>query len=119
MSPTDREQPTKILYPTDWLPYKIDGQQRMNEDFLAAMEQVLGVQHTKVSLTKLWEEFPPVEAQGKSIAEYLENVSFPTCSQCFTAKAVSLASGQCIMTTITPLMNFDKDMSRSLANPST
>ncbi|KAI8652658.1 C2H2-type domain-containing protein [Fusarium keratoplasticum] len=68
--------PTKILYPTDWLPYKIDGQQRLNEDFLAAMEQVLGVQHTKVSLTQLWEESPPVEAQGKSIAEYLENSGF-------------------------------------------
>lgn len=51
----------------------------MNEDFLAAMEQVLGVQHTKVSLTQLWKEFPPVEAQGKSIAEYLENVSFFPC----------------------------------------
>lgn len=79
MSPTNREQPTKILYPTDWLPYKIDGQQRMNEDFLAAMEQVLGVEHTKVSLTQLWEESPPVEAKGKSISEYLENVSFFPC----------------------------------------
>ncbi|KAJ4198708.1 hypothetical protein NW767_008698 [Fusarium falciforme] len=40
------------------------------------MEQVLGVQHTKVSLTQLWEEFPPVKTQGKSIAEYFKNSGF-------------------------------------------
>ena len=69
-----RPQPTKILYPTDWMPYKMPEQQALNEKFLSAMEAVLGVQHTKINLAAMWKEFPPAAAEDKPIAEYLENV---------------------------------------------
>ncbi|KAI1110106.1 amidase signature domain-containing protein [Nemania sp. NC0429] len=68
--------PTKILYPIDWLPYKIPEQQKMNEEFLAAMESVLGVKHKKVCLANMWKESPPAAAGGKSISEFLENTGF-------------------------------------------
>ncbi|KAK4452746.1 amidase signature domain-containing protein [Podospora aff. communis PSN243] len=68
--------PNKILYPTDWMPYKMPEQQQLNEKFLAAMEDVLGVKHTKINLASMWKESPPAAAEGKSIAEYLENTGF-------------------------------------------
>lgn len=54
----------------------------MNEEFLSSLEAVLGVKHTKVSLTELWEKSPPESANCKSIADYLANVNMSTYLRC-------------------------------------
>ncbi|KAI2616845.1 amidase signature enzyme [Hypoxylon sp. NC1633] len=68
--------PKKILYPTDWFPYEIPEQQKMNERILAAMESVLDIKHTKICLADMWRKSPPKEAGNKTIAEFLENSGF-------------------------------------------
>lgn len=47
--------------------------------FVKILEKFLGVQMTKLSVRKLWEDDPPVEAQGKSLEEFLEKVGLESC----------------------------------------
>ncbi|KAE9364327.1 amidase signature enzyme [Stipitochalara longipes BDJ] len=63
--------PKSILYPTDWLPRPDKTQQRMTDQFLELLEISLGIKHTKISVSELWKSKPPLEAQGKSIEDYL------------------------------------------------
>jgi hypothetical protein len=66
--------PRKILYPTDWFPHANASQQRMVEDFIVALEKLLTVSPTKISLAEEWKRHGPQEAKGKTVNEYLATV---------------------------------------------
>nr|ODN88537.1 hypothetical protein L204_06392 [Cryptococcus depauperatus CBS 7855] len=59
--------PTRILYPTDWFPVNDVRQQRMNDAFVKALEDLLGVTHTKISLTEEWTKSCPEDLCEKSL----------------------------------------------------
>jgi len=45
---------TKLLYPTNWFPMKNPDQQKMVDHFVAAVEEVLHVKSTRISLEEEW-----------------------------------------------------------------
>lgn len=70
------QYPRRILYPTDYFPYKNAAQQRMAEDFIAMLENFLGVKRIELSLADLWENKPPPEAKKKSLAEFIHTSGY-------------------------------------------
>lgn len=67
--------PKRIIYPLDFFPHSDATQQAMVEDFITILERFLGTKRTEISIAERWEQFPPREAQGKSLEEYLAKVS--------------------------------------------
>lgn len=64
-------KPTKLIYPTDWLPTKDSEQMAMIEDFTGIVEKSLGVTRTEVSLSEEWALTAPEGLRAISIADYL------------------------------------------------
>ncbi|KAJ8133575.1 hypothetical protein O1611_g61 [Lasiodiplodia mahajangana] len=67
--------PRAILYPTDFFPSQDKTQQRIVESFVSILEDFLGVRKTEFSLADRWADSPPPEAQGKTLAKYLNRVA--------------------------------------------
>jgi len=64
-------KPTRLLYPTDWFPVANGSQQKMNEAFLQALEESLGIKHTKVSLIDEWSRSAPDPYRNLTLREFL------------------------------------------------
>ena len=99
-----RKWPEKIIYPTDWFPVKDEGQQKMVEAFLEALEQVLGVTHTKISLEEEWARSGPDGLRDQILEHYLDKVGAAKLQQRFYANDESQFTGQIITTEPTTLM---------------
>ena len=67
--------PSKVLYPEDFFPHNNTNQQAMVDKFVGVLENFLGVKATRFSLAERWRRYPPSEAGGRSITEYLAQVS--------------------------------------------
>lgn len=73
---TDAEKNIKsLLYPTDWLPTGNDVQRHLVDEFVASIENVLGMKVTKISLVEKWKETAPEEVRGINLPDYLRTVS--------------------------------------------
>jgi hypothetical protein len=64
----------KLLYPTDWFPMKNPDQQKMVDHFVAAVEGVLDVKCTKISLEEEWSRSGPEHLRNKSLEQFLDKV---------------------------------------------
>ncbi|KAK5652362.1 hypothetical protein OQA88_10554 [Cercophora sp. LCS_1] len=70
-SPTaSKTLPKEILYPTEFFPHGDSVQQGLIDNFVVILEEFLGVKKTNFTLAERWAADPPIEAQGKSLAEY-------------------------------------------------
>ncbi|KAM5354323.1 hypothetical protein ACJ41O_000972 [Fusarium nematophilum] len=58
------EKPTKLLYPTDYLPSDDPASQEVFEAFVSHVEDYLGVSRTEISLADLWRENHPQDLSG-------------------------------------------------------
>jgi len=67
--------PKSVLYLTDFFPAANPDQEAITLQFMNVLEDFLGVTATKISLAELWLENPPEEAEGKSLAKFLETAS--------------------------------------------
>lgn len=64
------------MYPTDYMALVTNKVQRdVIDAFVKDLEASLGVVHTKVSFDELWDSTAPSEAEGKSLQEYMKDVS--------------------------------------------
>ena len=54
-----------------------ENQQRMQEEFLAILEDYIGIKHTKVSLVELWKSTGPEQHRNTPLKEYLATVHMP------------------------------------------
>jgi hypothetical protein len=75
--------PRKILYPLDFFPQADEQHQTMTELFVRELENFIGVKRTEISISGRWDECPPVEANGRSMAEYLDKVFILTRWDCY------------------------------------
>lgn len=66
--------PKRIIYPLDFAS-TFEGNQALTDKFVATLEQFLGIQADKVSLSEIWDSKPPNEANGQSLEEYMRQVS--------------------------------------------
>ncbi len=88
-------------------------QQKMQEEFLHALENSLGIKHTPISLSKVWGSTAPKVAEGKSLTEYMEKVSDPRLTDGNCAKAFSPENGSISMMDITSTMILGKSITKS------
>ncbi|KAK0750252.1 amidase [Schizothecium vesticola] len=65
--------PTRLLYPTEWLPVANDAQQRMIDAFLAALESYLGLKHQMVSLQEEWAQTGPKTLRHKTLLDIFKS----------------------------------------------
>ncbi|KAI4200446.1 MAG: hypothetical protein LQ350_003894 [Teloschistes chrysophthalmus] len=70
--------PPRILLPIDLLPEDETPQKSVVLDFLKDFETHMGINADRVSLSALWAENPPKEADGQTMHEYLEKVGRDT-----------------------------------------
>lgn len=66
--------PRCILYLTDFFPQLDKGQQALIDKFVVILEVHLGVKKTVFRIAERWDNDPPEEAQGQSLAEYTVKV---------------------------------------------
>jgi hypothetical protein len=66
--------PKKIIYPLDFFPHSDSKHQAMVDDLIGILENFLGTKRVEISLADRWEQFPPPEANGKSLRPYLSKV---------------------------------------------
>lgn len=71
--------PTEILYPADFYPVANTAQQAIIDEYVALLEDFLGVKKTEMSIADRWMQNPPMEADGKPVQEYLAKVSLNLC----------------------------------------
>ncbi|KAK3984184.1 amidase signature domain-containing protein [Cladorrhinum sp. PSN332] len=71
-----KKYPTRILYPTDFLPYTEEPVQAILEEFVKQLESYLGVQREVINIAELWDKYPPPEGKGKTIKEFLNKTGF-------------------------------------------
>ncbi|KAF9765336.1 hypothetical protein IL306_002424 [Fusarium sp. DS 682] len=64
--------PSKILYPSEFYPLENEEQQALTEEFIAILEDFLGVRRTPFSFVEEWEKNPPKEAGGLALLKYTE-----------------------------------------------
>ncbi len=74
LSANTKQLPKEILYPTEFFPHGDSAQQQLIDKFVQLLERFLGVKKTSFTLAKRWDENPPIEAEGKSLAEYAHKV---------------------------------------------
>ncbi|KAL9589174.1 MAG: hypothetical protein Q9203_002024 [Teloschistes exilis] len=65
---------SRIVLPIDLLPADDTSQQRVVLDFLKDFETHMGIPANRISVSALWAENPPKEADGQGMHEYLEKV---------------------------------------------
>ena len=71
-------KPTVIIYPLDYLPVADQEQQKMLEDIVQDVADYCEIKEVKeISFKDLWLESPPKEAAGKSLHDFLQDVSSP------------------------------------------
>lgn len=72
---------SRIVLPIDLLPEDDTPQQRVFLDFLKDFETHMGITADRISVSALWAENPPKEADGQGMHEYLEKVGrdIPLC----------------------------------------
>ncbi|KAJ5414878.1 hypothetical protein N7509_000212 [Penicillium cosmopolitanum] len=70
----ERKLPIRILYPTDWFPYKNPAQQQMTEEFVGILEELLGVTRTNISLKDEWTRSAPENFRQIPITEFLYDI---------------------------------------------
>ncbi|KAI1151518.1 amidase signature enzyme [Nemania diffusa] len=68
--------PRTILYPTDFFPSQDETQQHIVESFISILEDFLSVRRTEFSLADRWTDSPPPEAEGKSLAKYMNRAGY-------------------------------------------
>ncbi|KAK4447245.1 amidase [Podospora aff. communis PSN243] len=61
--------PTKLLYPSEWFPVANKEQQQMNLEFLKALENYLGLKHTKFSVEEEWKRTGPEHLRDRMVAD--------------------------------------------------
>ena len=71
-------KPTVIIYPLDYLPVANEKQQEMLDEIVLDVENNCGIERKYISFKDLWLESPPKEAAGKSLHDFLQDVSSPT-----------------------------------------
>lgn len=64
----------KLLYPTDWFPMSNPDQQKMVDRFVAAVEAVLDVKSTRISLEEEWSSSGPENLRNNSLEQFLDKV---------------------------------------------
>lgn len=74
--------PPRILYPLDFFPHSNYEHQRMVEEFIGALESLLGTKRVEFSIAERWSQCPPEAAQGKSLMEYLPKVGDVSNTDC-------------------------------------
>lgn len=65
----------------------------MNEDFLAALEDSLGLQHIKLSLDDLWSRTAPTHVRGTAMYDFVRGVSKSSKVLDSTVEVLRLAIG--------------------------
>ncbi|KAK5079669.1 hypothetical protein LTR70_005984 [Exophiala xenobiotica] len=73
---SSRNYPKKILYPKEFFPHSNPTHQAMVNEYVAVLEAFLGVKKTEFSLVERWAQYPPPEAEGKSLKDYLNKAAF-------------------------------------------
>lgn len=66
--------PKRIIYPLDFASI-FEETQGLTDKFVATLEEFLGIQADKISLSDIWDSKPPSEADGQSLEEYMRQVS--------------------------------------------
>ncbi|POR35133.1 Glutamyl-tRNA(Gln) amidotransferase subunit A [Tolypocladium paradoxum] len=69
--------PRRLLYPVDF--FESNGSKvhrELTSQFVATLENFMGVKAEKVNITALWEKQPPPEAKGQGLQEYMEKAPF-------------------------------------------
>lgn len=67
-----REYPTKILYPTDSLPYDDEPIQAFYEEFMQKLGRFFGAKPEVFSIAERWDQRRPSEANRKGLKGYQE-----------------------------------------------
>jgi hypothetical protein len=66
--------PKRIIYPLDFASI-FEESQALTDKFVATLENFLGIQADKISLSDIWDSKPPSEANGQSLEEYMRQVN--------------------------------------------
>lgn len=66
-----------IMYPLNYLPVANIAQMKMLDAFAADLTRISEVQSQKISIADEWHRKLPKEANGKSLRDFLEDVSDP------------------------------------------
>jgi hypothetical protein len=99
--------PSKILYPLEFYPLKNSKQQDLTEEFVAILEEFLGVKRTPFSFVEEWEKSPPKQAEGLPLLKYTEKVclkKIPSLIRLLNGRT-RVHFGHYAMTTITDSMS--------------
>ena len=115
----EQKFPSVILYPVDFFPHRNLNQQAMVEAFIKVLEDFLGVKTTRFSLVERWNQRPPMEAQGRSIKDYLAKVFESLAYSATCANLTRAHSGQCATVTATSMMTFDGTTRKNLVKSRT
>ena len=70
-------QPTVIIYPLDYLPVANPEQQKMLESIMQDVAKQCEIPIKAISFKDSWLKSPPKDAAGKSLHDFLQDVSTP------------------------------------------
>ncbi|UKZ72529.1 hypothetical protein TrVFT333_000159 [Trichoderma virens FT-333] len=74
-SNTNMPFPKRIIYPLDFAS-TAEGDQALDDKFVAMLEHFLGVKADKIRLSDAWDADPPNQANGQSLEEYMKEAPF-------------------------------------------
>ncbi len=75
-TPSQKDLPVALVFPTDSGYQENTSQSIIVNDMVRDFESFLGVTARRISVSSLWEENPPSEAEGQSLHVYMKDVCF-------------------------------------------
>lgn len=75
-APSQKDLPVALVVPTDSGSQENTSQYAIVNDMVRDFESFLGVKVRRISVSSLWDEKPPSEAEGQSLHIYMEDVCF-------------------------------------------
>ncbi|KAI0099796.1 amidase [Nemania sp. FL0031] len=87
------EKASRILYPLDYLPTPNNSQMELIESFVRGLEQTLGIQRTRITISEMWHKSGPDLDKDIDLPDYLATVSPHSDARCactLTTKAATL-----------------------------
>lgn len=73
-APSQKDLPVALVFPTDSGYQENTSQSIIVNDMVRDFESFLGVTARRISVSSLWEENPPSEAEGQSLHVYMKDV---------------------------------------------
>ena len=89
-------------------------QQKMVEEFIVAVESILGVKRTNISLEEEWSRTGPEPHRQKTLLQYLDKVIICPFTESLYLLCVSRSTGRITMTATTDTTNFEPIIKRDL-----